>query len=84
MIQQRDKLLEIRNEQRKQELEAAQVLTDKDKQKAALDQKVKEREQKKNGVEEKKEEEKMGILDDDFLADLKMVDVPDSDDECYF
>ena len=24
------------------------------------------------------------ILDDDFMADLKLVDVPDSDDECYF
>jgi len=34
------------------------------------------------GVGEKKEE-KMGILDDDFLGDLKLVDVPDSDDECY-
>ena len=24
------------------------------------------------------------VLDDDFMADLKLVDVPDSDDECYF
>lgn len=28
--------------------------------------------------------ERKKILDDDFLGDLKAVDVPDSDDECYF
>ena len=36
-----------------------------------------------NKEDDKKEEKKM-ILSDDFLGDLKMVDVPDSDEECYF
>lgn len=39
-------------------------------------------------AEEKKEEEddSKKILDDDFLGELKLdkVDVPSSDDECYF
>jgi hypothetical protein len=30
------------------------------------------------------DDEKRKILDDDFLCDLKAVDVPDSDEECYF
>lgn len=30
------------------------------------------------------EDDKKKILDDDFLGDLKAVDVPDSDEECYF
>ena len=34
------------------------------------------------GVDKADEQKK--ILDDDFLGDLKLVDVPDSDDECYF
>lgn len=28
--------------------------------------------------------EKPKILDDDFMGELKLADVPDSDDECYF
>ena len=39
------------------------------------------------GFDDKKEEgEKEGprILDDNFLDNLKVVDVPDSDDEVYF
>jgi hypothetical protein len=24
------------------------------------------------------------ILDDDFMGELRLADVPDSDDECYF
>jgi len=26
----------------------------------------------------------MAILGDDFMSELKLADVPDSDDECYF
>ena len=44
-------------------------------------------EPKKEGEFEKKEEKEEDkdafILNDDFMNDLKMVDVPDSDDECY-
>ena len=29
-------------------------------------------------------EEKPKILDDDFMGELKLAEVPDSDDECYF
>ena len=34
-------------------------------------------------IEEEKQDKDDKILDDDFLGDLKAVDVPDSDDECY-
>lgn len=34
--------------------------------------------------EEKKEEAAPVILNNDFLNDIKLVDLPDSDDECYF
>ena len=36
--------------------------------------------------EDKKEvpKEEPKVLDDDFLGELKVVDIPDSDDECYF
>jgi hypothetical protein len=33
---------------------------------------------------DKKKEEADAFFNDDFLADLKAVDVPDSDDECFF
>ena len=29
-------------------------------------------------------ESKPKILDDDFMGELKLAEVPDSDDECYF
>jgi hypothetical protein len=31
-----------------------------------------------------KTDSKPKILDDDFMGELKLADVPDSDDECYF
>lgn len=47
--------------------------------KGGFDGNIEGEESKKN-----KKEEPKSILDDDFLGDLKAVDVPDSDDECYF
>ena len=35
-------------------------------------------------MKKKENLENKSVLDDGFLGELKKVDVPDSDDECYF